>query len=178
MFRLTAGLGLAMLALAAIQWSLTSAGEPKRVTVDVEASEPHRIVINGLATDGVIVPNTPEPSPTAIPEPTAVPTLDAPVYGFAGEVTHYGESYNGLTMGCGGIYWSWDTTIVAVAYPGRNGEWPCGTHFRITGPTGIIDAIRTDACPGCNRNQLDLSESGMLAVCGYLGRCPVWIEVR
>ncbi len=177
MFRFSAVIGLALLTLAAIQWSpIPADGEPDRVTVAVAAPGPHRITINNLATDGVVIPATPLPTPT--PEPTATPTPDAPVYGFSGEVTHYGESYNGLTMGCGGIYWSWDTTIVAIPYPGRHAEWPCGTRFRITGPTGTIDAVRTDACPGCHRNQLDLSESGMLTVCGYLGRCPVYIEVR
>lgn len=137
-----------------------------------------------LAADGVAEPYAPEltPAPPPVKEdaPVASPEpADAPE-GFWGEVTHYGESFNGLVMGCAGAgrYYSWDVGIAAAPWPVRDSEWPCGTRFLVTGPVGSVAVVRTDSCPGCHSNQLDLSEAGMLAVCGYLGRCPVWIEVN
>lgn len=143
-------------------------------------SKPNSITVFGLASDGVAPTPTPvPPTPTPVPQPTATtaPVVQIPRSGFAGEVTHYGESFNGLPMACGGTYWSRDLSIAAVAYPSRNSDWPCGTPLQVSGPNGSIRVVRTDSCPGCHANQLDLSEAGMYAVCGYLGRCPVWIEV-
>lgn len=142
------------------------------------------IAVHGLASDGVIIPSTPVPTATPTPAVEPTPIVLAPTYtpiprsGFAGEITHYGESFNGQQMACGGTYWSSDSSIAAVPYPSRNREWPCGTEFVVSGPAGSVRVVRTDSCPGCHHTQLDLSESGMMAVCGYLGRCPVWIEVR
>ena len=96
----------------------------------------------------------------------------------AGWVTHYGESYQGQSLGCGtGVYRSDDPTIIAVG-PARYGEWPCGTHLRICGPAGCIEATRQDACPGCSANVWDLAEAGFGAVCGpeASGSCEVTIE--
>lgn len=95
-----------------------------------------------------------------------------------GEATRYGESYNGLPLGCGtGDYSSGDTDIVAVG-PARYADWPCGTGFTICGSNSCILAHRQDACPGCGANHLDLSEAGIEAVCGpEVGRCEVTIEV-
>lgn len=151
---------------------------------------PYVLRIPFLATDGTAEPYasepvaqpelTPEPSPVKDDAPVASPEpADAPE-GFWGEVTHYGESFNGLAMGCDGAgrYYSWDVGVAAVPWPSRDSEWPCGTRFVVSGPTGSIHVVRTDSCPGCGSNHLDLSEAGMLAVCGYLGRCPVWIEVN
>lgn len=141
------------------------------------------VSVYGLAADGIATPevtlSTPGEVITPTPAITPEPTRDAPVYGgFPGEITHYGESFNGQTMACGGTYWSSDASIAAVPYPSRNQQWPCGTRFVVSGPAGSIEVVRTDSCPGCNHSQLDLSEAGMMLVCGYLGRCPVRIEVR
>ena len=78
-------------------------------------------------------------------------------------------------MGCGGVYSSGDVSIAAVgpAYYGI----PCGTPLRVCGAAGCIVARRTDSCPGCAGNWIDLSEAGIVAVCGQLGRCSVSVEV-
>jgi expansin (peptidoglycan-binding protein) len=94
-----------------------------------------------------------------------------------GTATHYGESYNGLRMGCGGVYSSNDPTIAAVG-PARYAEWPCGTTLEISGPDGSIIVQRTDSCPGCSATMVDLSESGNAAVCGSPPHtCRVTIRV-
>ena len=78
-------------------------------------------------------------------------------------------------MGCGGTYDTADPTIVAVS-PDRYESWPCGTRLRVTGPAGTQDVVRTDSCPGCTGNWLDLSEAGHERVCG-VGTCEITIEV-
>lgn len=132
------------------------------------------------AATATTVPPTATVEPTATPSPVP-PTPIAPNLGDSvpinGYVTHYGESFNGQTMACGGTYRSEFPGIVAVAYPSRNADWPCGTLFRITGPAGVLVAPRTDSCPGCGPNHLDLSESGSELVCGRVGNCAVRIEV-
>ena len=94
-----------------------------------------------------------------------------------GTASHYGESYNGQPLGCGGgDYHSRDPRIIAVA-PARHVQWPCGTTLRVCGSAGCVDGIRVDACPGCGANQVDLSEAGIAEVCGAgTGRCSVTIE--
>ena len=95
-----------------------------------------------------------------------------------GTATHYGESYNGQPLRCGtGVYDSGDPHIVAVA-PSRYGQWPCGAVLHVRGPSGEIEVTREDGCPGCDHDQLDLSEAGFIAVCGDLtqGRCAVTIQ--
>lgn len=98
-----------------------------------------------------------------------------------GRVTHYGESYNGRPLGCPGEdnYSSAQVDIAAVS-PLRYADWPCGSVFRVCGPGNCIRAVRRDACPGCDRNQLDLSEAGIAIVCGSeeVGTCEVTIEVQ
>jgi len=89
--------------------------------------------------------------------------------------THYGESYNGRPLGCGGTYSSWDTSIVAVG-PGDYARWPCGTVLEVVGPQGTIEVIRQDSCPGCY-GMIDLSEAGHAAVCG-IGTCTVEVRSR
>jgi len=106
------------------------------------------------------------------PIPAATATV-APLRWVTGSATHYGESFNGQPMACWGTYSSQDTSIVAVAYPSMDEAIPCGTRLRVRGAAGTIDVVRVDSCPGCAANQLDLSESGQLAVCGFLGRCSV-----
>lgn len=96
-----------------------------------------------------------------------------PVEGWA---THYGSSYEGLSMGCGGVYRGADASIVAVG-PSRYVEWPCGALLRVSGPAGSITVQRQDACPGCSANVIDLSEAANEAVCGQPSTCRVEIEV-
>lgn len=97
-----------------------------------------------------------------------------------GHVTHYGESYNGQSLGCdgAGVYSSTEVSIVAVS-PARYDAWPCGTVLRVCGDVECIRGVRQDACPGCAPNQLDLSEAGIAQVCGSeeVGSCEVTIEV-
>ena len=110
----------------------------------------------------------------AAPPPLAAAT-HPPVRGSA---THYGESYQGQTMGCGGTYDTNNTAIVAIS-PDRYADWPCGTKMKISGPSGSVFVERTDACPGCSGNHIDLSEAGFIAVCGSLaaGTCGVDIAL-
>jgi hypothetical protein len=100
-----------------------------------------------------------------------------------GRVTHYGIGYETgdscghpgtpCHLGCGtGDYSSGDVSIVAVA-PARYSAWPCGQLLRVCGVSGCIDAVRQDACSGCDANQLDLSEAGIAQV----GAGDVTIEV-
>lgn len=105
-------------------------------------------------------------------------TGSASAQGITFNATHYGESYNGGGMFCGGRYYSWDTSIVAVS-PAYYDVWPCGTPLTVTGPAGAINAIRQDKCGGCGpRNQIDLSEAGIIAVCGSLGSCVVSVQIE
>lgn len=128
-----------------------------------------------------VVPAAP-PMPTLTPTPfprVAPPTVGVspqPFGAYYGTATHYGESYNGLTMGCGGTYWSTDPYILAVG-PAMYAEWPCGTVLRITGPAGSLDIARSDSCPGCSGANIDLSEAGQAIICGQVGsNCRVSIE--
>lgn len=89
--------------------------------------------------------------------------------------THYGISYQGQTMGCGGRYDTNNPAILAVGPP-LYASTPCGTQFQITGPAGTIIVQRTDSCPGCSNQLIDLSEAGITQVCGSLGSCVVTME--
>ena len=90
-------------------------------------------------------------------------------------VTHYGESYNGQRMGCGGIYYSSDISIAAVGYP-YSTAYPCGAVLELEGPGGTLTVIRQDTCPGCGSGLIDLSEAGIIQVCGSLGSCTVRVR--
>lgn len=89
--------------------------------------------------------------------------------------THYGTSYNGSPLGCPGYgtYSSSDPSIAAVGPPYYS-QWPCGTVLELEGPAGTLVVIRQDSCPGCGSELIDLSEAGILQVCGSLGGCEVW----
>lgn len=150
--------------LGMLVWSVAFAAEP-----DPAVPGPYRAYVH-TAFDGF------PPTPTATPSPTPVP-IEYQGEAFAAYVTHYGESYNGQNMGCDGVYWSWDPYILAVS-PSRYSEWPCGTVLEITGPGGTLVVARTDSCPGCGPNLLDLSEAGSERVCGFVGNCPVTVRVR
>ena len=63
------------------------------------------------------------------------------------------------------MYLHTDPAILAVG-PGRYREWLCGTVLEIVGPGGTLRVARTDACPGCADELVDLSEAGSMAVCG------------
>lgn len=180
-----------------------------------EPTYPTSLLIEVIVQEEVIE-TTPEPTPSIVllrsdpePEPTitSVPTRvtervgntarAVPGSGVAGEVTHYGASYNGNTMGCqqtaesrariiesGGygdrIYRSGDASIAASAYDLNTGARPygCGAVLSVSGPVGEISVVVQDACPGCGWYHLDLSEEGITRVCGGLGRCQVRITVK
>jgi hypothetical protein len=78
-------------------------------------------------------------------------------------------------MGCGGVYDTNDTSIVAVG-PSYYAAWPCGTPLVVCGAGGCIAGRRVDSCPGCVGRWVDLSEAGIIAVCGQLGRCEVTVK--
>jgi hypothetical protein len=83
-----------------------------------------------------------------------------------GWITHYGDSFNGGTLGCGyGVYTSEDPTIIAVS-PARYEQLPCGTLIEMCGPGGCLVGMRKDSCPGCIDNGFDLSEAAIARVCG------------
>lgn len=107
-------------------------------------------------------------------EPPLIPFGEA----VEGHVTHYGDAYNGYSLGCGfGPYSSDDPTIVAVG-PAREAEWPCGARLEVCGPGGCIVAMRKDGCPGCGPSTIDLSEAGLLKVCGPgTGACRARIQL-
>ena len=93
-------------------------------------------------------------------------------------VTHYGENFNGRSLGCRGFgnYSSDDPTIVAVS-PKLYADIPCGTLLEICGPGGCQVAARKDACPGCSATVFDMSEAGMTAVCGQgAGVCTATVK--
>lgn len=95
-----------------------------------------------------------------------------------GYATHYGESYEGAPLGCGGTYHSADPTIVAVG-PAQYGLMPCGTQLSVSGPAGSIAVTRLDSCPGCSATTFDLSEAGSEAVCGVPAHtCEVTVRFR
>lgn len=131
----------------------------------------HRAYVPAVGYSGIQPPPTPTIAPTA-------PAPEAWAYVGVGRVTRYGYSYEGLPMGCGGTYRSADPYILAVG-PARYAEWPCGTVLRLTGPAGVLEVARTDSCPGCGPNLLDLSEAGHARVCGAVGNnCQVTIETK
>jgi hypothetical protein len=82
-----------------------------------------------------------------------------------GAVTHYGASYSGQPMACGGLYLPENPTIIAVG-PDHYAEWPCGTFMVVCGSAGCLVGVRQDSCPGCTAGVLDLSEAGIAIVCG------------
>jgi hypothetical protein len=93
-----------------------------------------------------------------------------------GAATHYGEQFNGLPLGCGGIYSSYDLTIVAVGYD-LTEAMPCGTLLLICGSSGCLVGMRQDTCPGCEGAHIDLSESGIDIACGAGSSwCPLRIQ--
>lgn len=126
-----------------------------------------------------------------------VPAASQPVHStgssVAGIVTHYGESYNGGTLGCGnygnalaksrlyggvgdGIYRSSDPTIAAaLQLPDGTRAYACGAVLDIVGSAGGIRVVVGDTCPGCAWNHIDLSEAGIEAVCGGRYTCAVTI---
>jgi hypothetical protein len=93
-------------------------------------------------------------------------------------VTHYGESFNGRILGCGGGTYASDNGGIVAVGPERNDEWPCGTLIRVCGPGGCLLGQRQDTCPGCDGYHVDLSEEGLYLVCGPgSGVCRADLEV-
>ena len=159
------------------------------VLPDVPAEAPREPEPASVEADDVAdVSNTPEPATRLSPMPVAgatefvaanVASTDSirEQNGAAFVATHYGVSYQGSPLGCGGgVYDTNDPSIVAVG-PAYYAAWPCGTRLRVCGSAGCIDARRRDSCPGCADSWVDLSEAGILATCGHFGRCSVTVEV-
>lgn len=96
----------------------------------------------------------------------------------SGRATHYGVSYQGQNMGCAGAgrYDTNNPYILAVS-PALYASVPCGTLIHIQGPAGALVTPRTDSCPGCTRNLLDLSEAGSTIVCGRPSTCNVTFQI-
>jgi hypothetical protein len=114
----------------------------------------------------------PDPDETPPESPGVVRLGDA----IKGIVTHYGASYQGSTLACGGAYDTDDPSIIAVGY-GRGAAMPCGTYIQVCGPGGCIVGQRQDTCPGCGPFVIDLSEAGIAAVCGDgAGRCEATFQ--
>lgn len=82
-----------------------------------------------------------------------------------GRATHYGEAFTGHGMSCGAPYDPSDETIIAVAAE-QDEAAPCGTVIFACGHAGCVTGTRQDTCGGCGAFDLDLSEAGMLKVCG------------
>ena len=79
-------------------------------------------------------------------------------------------------MGCYGVPYSSDNPSIVAVSPARYQQWPCGTQLIITGPANSIIVTRQDACPGCHPSTVDLSEAGVLIVCGQVATCQVTIQ--
>ena len=123
--------------------------------------------------EAAAAPELPPEEVVAAPVPIIVPM--GPLYQVI--ATHYGVAYNGRTLGCGtGYYTSENPSILAVG-PTRSYEWPGGTVLEICGHLACNLVVRQDACPGCSRNVVDLSESGLDMLCGYqTSTCRVTIQ--
>ncbi|HEU0075912.1 MAG TPA: hypothetical protein VFS30_18085 [Dehalococcoidia bacterium] len=92
-------------------------------------------------------------------------------------VTHYGESFNGQALGCDATPYASDNASIVAVGASRDAEWPCGTILRVCGPGGCLVAQRADGCPGCGPYHVDLSEEGLLLVCGPgSGVCQARVE--
>ena len=94
------------------------------------------------------------------------------------KATYYDESYNAQQLGCpgSGLYDSANPAIVAVG-PSHYLDIPCGTALTVCGAAGCIAGWREDACVGCTGDWVDLSEAGIMAVCGDVGSCHVDVSV-
>lgn len=110
-------------------------------------------------------------SPTSSSTTSGAATSAGAVKGYA---SAYHDSFTNKTMGCTGAgpYKPTDLTIVAVG-PAMYEQFPCGTAIEVCGPKGCLTGVRKDTCPGCKSYHVDLSRSGLTAVCG-----PNACEVR
>lgn len=146
------------------------------VTIERIYSHDEWLAIDFVTDNSIYVPTL---TPTQVPVPTPTALVHSYSVGewIDGWSTHYGESYNGGTLGCGTGYYSSNNPDIVAVSPYRYQEWPCGTVFEICGEGGCIFATRHDACPGCGANHLDLSESGSQAVCGYIASCKIRFKI-
>ena len=119
--------------------------------------------------------------PTATAAPTRTPTGSDGGSGsngaISGYATRYADSLEGNTMACGGIFDQDDASVVAVSLE-YDETWRCGDPLEICGPAGCITGIRQDTCPGCPGAHVDLSRTGLQAVCGNQEACDVRIRHR
>ena len=171
--------GFVLLALSLLQWADATAAEAHRYDCDAirgtlyqSHAERDWYWQNCISVEfGGGVFNVPLPPAGKAPGDPSV------VHGW---VTHYGYQYEGLPLGCGyGPYRSADPTIAASAYDLSTGARPyqCGQQLEVCGDNACQVVVVKDACPGCGWNQLDLSESAKLIVCGQLhDNCGVSIR--
>lgn len=173
--------------LLVLALSCGGANEAKQLEVPVLATaavgldvDPATSVPTATAAPAPTATSTPEPAPVVVASPApraaAAPVAAGPPGSFV--ATHYGESYNGSPLGCGGVYSSDNPDIVATG-AALSRSVGCGRGLMICGSAGCILAHRRDYCPGCDAyGMIDLSEAGQVAVCGAVGNnCRVSVEI-
>jgi len=110
----------------------------------------------------------------------AAPATPAPASftgSFSGFATPYWDGLAGNYQSCGAVFDPADTTVLAVSYAYTQ-SIPCGTALKVCGTAGCIDVVRSDLCPGCEANHIDLSRAGFTAVCGAVSNCNVTVTKR
>lgn len=91
-----------------------------------------------------------------------------------GWATYYHPSLAGNRMGCMNAGW-YNPSDPSVAAVGRGFVlgYACGQPITIVGPAGVLTVTQTDTCGGCGPTHIDLSEAGIVAVCGGKHSCSI-----
>ncbi|KAG1453459.1 hypothetical protein G6F56_007570 [Rhizopus delemar] len=92
---------------------------------------------------------------------------------YKGTATWYKPASEGGSQGaCNGVHIDNSSYYVALNHAqygnmNANSSW-CGKKIKITGPAGSVTAKIMDACPGCGKNDLDLTPALFLKVVGSM----------